>query len=487
MTYVGYIRVSHVGTRSGERFRSPEDQAAEIRAWAKRHGARVEILDPELDESGARRDRPILARAVEGIEAGRWEGLVVAYLSRFARSALHLLEIEQRIETAGGSVVYARENLDTSTPAGRMHRTVLAAVAEMERDQKVEDFARVTESAVARGLWKFRQVPIGYQLAGVRPCGLVPSTDAPKVLRAFERRAAGDSISSIARDMSMTAKGARHMLANRVYLGEIRAGTFVNSEAHEPIVPLDLFERVQAMHGVRPPRGKRGTLLAGLIRCQSCGHVMRKGTSGGHPVYACHGRHSAGDCPAPAAIMLARVDEYVSALARAELESLIITSSKRTGRSQKLRERLARAEGELAAYLAATEAAGIPLETFVAGARSRQSAIEDARAELERHHAIAPLGAKFDGGGELWDSLDVHERNLLLRGLLDAVVVRPVGHGANISAGGRTRIFVRGSIEVPARRGHLSMPIATLPFPDADDPRLIGVSRGEERLRSAGG
>lgn len=68
MVWAGYVRVSFVGGREGTRFRSPRDQADSLRAWARARGEPIEILDPDLDESGGTLDRPSLQQALEGIE-----------------------------------------------------------------------------------------------------------------------------------------------------------------------------------------------------------------------------------------------------------------------------------------------------------------------------------------------------------------------------------------------------------------------------------
>src|SRR4051812_24574582 len=66
----GYLRVSRVGLRRGPRFISPALQREAIEAWAQARGARLLDVFCELDQSGARADRPLLARAVEQIEIG---------------------------------------------------------------------------------------------------------------------------------------------------------------------------------------------------------------------------------------------------------------------------------------------------------------------------------------------------------------------------------------------------------------------------------
>jgi hypothetical protein len=88
MVLDGYVRVSQVHGRSDERFMSPVVQREQIERWAQLRGALLGHVFEELDESGGRRDRPLLMQAVERVERGEPDGLVVAYLSHFGRSHL---------------------------------------------------------------------------------------------------------------------------------------------------------------------------------------------------------------------------------------------------------------------------------------------------------------------------------------------------------------------------------------------------------------
>jgi DNA invertase Pin-like site-specific DNA recombinase len=76
----GYIRVSQVAGRSGASFISPSVQREQIRAWAAAHQQAIGEIFEELDESGGRRDRPMLLRAIKRIEDGQSNGLIVAKL-----------------------------------------------------------------------------------------------------------------------------------------------------------------------------------------------------------------------------------------------------------------------------------------------------------------------------------------------------------------------------------------------------------------------
>ena len=82
----GYVRVSKVAGRRGERFISPAAQRALIERWAKARGARVLEVFEELDQSGRRADRRLLERALQRVESGLSQGIVVAKVTRVGRS-----------------------------------------------------------------------------------------------------------------------------------------------------------------------------------------------------------------------------------------------------------------------------------------------------------------------------------------------------------------------------------------------------------------
>jgi DNA invertase Pin-like site-specific DNA recombinase len=84
VVFDGYVRVSQVRGRSGERFISPALQRQQIEGWIRLRGGLIGDVFDELDESGARRDRPLLEQALQRIENGASQGLVVAKLDRSA-------------------------------------------------------------------------------------------------------------------------------------------------------------------------------------------------------------------------------------------------------------------------------------------------------------------------------------------------------------------------------------------------------------------
>lgn len=103
-------------------------------------------------KSGKNMDRPQLQEMLEYI---REEDVVyVEEFSRLGRSTEDLLKIVKIIEGKGARFVSIKENLDTTTPTGRLQMTVLAAIAEFEREMILE---RQREGiAIAKRAGKYR-------------------------------------------------------------------------------------------------------------------------------------------------------------------------------------------------------------------------------------------------------------------------------------------------------------------------------------------
>jgi DNA invertase Pin-like site-specific DNA recombinase len=101
--------------------------------------------------SGAKRDRPELARLLDHLRTG--DVVAVTRLDRLARSTRDLLEIAERIKDAGvGLRSLAEPWADTTTPAGRMVLTVFAGIADFERSLIVERTSAGRVAAKARGV-----------------------------------------------------------------------------------------------------------------------------------------------------------------------------------------------------------------------------------------------------------------------------------------------------------------------------------------------
>jgi DNA invertase Pin-like site-specific DNA recombinase len=136
--------------------------------------------------SGARADRPQLAKLMATIKAG--DVVLVTKLDRLGRSTRELLDLIERISNAGAAFRSLGDPLwDTSTSQGRLLSTLLAAIAEFERDLIRERTGDGRKRAKANGV-KF---------------GRKPKLSAYQRQEAVKRRAAGETLAEIAKSYAV--------------------------------------------------------------------------------------------------------------------------------------------------------------------------------------------------------------------------------------------------------------------------------------------
>ncbi len=140
-----YARVS---TLNGQ---DPEMQLRELREYCQRRG--MNLVDEYVDTgiSGARDRRPELDRLLTDAHRRRFDSVVVWRFDRFARSVSHLLRALETFRSLGIEFVSLSEQVDTSTPAGKLVFTVLGAVAELERSLIAERVKAGLRNARAKG------------------------------------------------------------------------------------------------------------------------------------------------------------------------------------------------------------------------------------------------------------------------------------------------------------------------------------------------
>lgn len=471
--WAGIIRVSDMGKRDAgsERVHTVRDQERALRE-ALPPGAQLEVLPHELDVSGGLplERRPSLRAAVEGVESGRYAGIVVAYHSRLGRDMETEEQVWRRVEAAGGSIISALDPVDNSTSDGRLVRRIKASVNQQFREAKVEEFDRLRRNLTERGVWQARLVPVGY--VKDESARLAPGPDADRVREAFEARAAGESFARIALRLGMSPSGVAGMIANRVYLGELRCGDYFNPAAHPALVDADLWLRAQRAPTVKTRRETIPVLLRGLVFCSGCGGSMSP--AGSPRSYACVRVRASGECQNPAAVNVRKLDEYVDRIARDALGRITGGPQRSDAEVTEARAALVAAEGERDAFLAGVRAAEVPVDVFAESLRERQAAVDSAATALARALADADsVPVEWFGRAlDLWDEMNVEQRNRALRRLLDGVVVQRAGgpgggRGRRTPLSERVRVLERGSGLVTLRAGPIVLP----------DPEAPGVLR----------
>jgi DNA invertase Pin-like site-specific DNA recombinase len=111
------------------------------------------VASDYVDEgvSGSKDRRPALDRLMADARAGRLDLVAVWRFDRFARDTRHLLTAMDEFRALGVAFVSLREQIDTSTPMGRAMFTIVAAIAELERDLIRERVSAGVKRAKAAG------------------------------------------------------------------------------------------------------------------------------------------------------------------------------------------------------------------------------------------------------------------------------------------------------------------------------------------------
>src|SRR5581483_6834989 len=143
MAVVGYARVS------------TQDQDLSGQLEALKAAGAATIYREKI--SGARADRPQLAKLMAAIKPG--DVVTVTKIDRLGRSTRELLDLIDRIGKAGAAFRSLGDPLfDTAGAQGRLLVTVLAAIAEFERELIRERTGEGRKRAMARGV-KFGRKP----------------------------------------------------------------------------------------------------------------------------------------------------------------------------------------------------------------------------------------------------------------------------------------------------------------------------------------
>jgi DNA invertase Pin-like site-specific DNA recombinase len=419
-----YLRVSRVGGRSGDSFISPEVQRASCEGIAQARGIEVGRVFTDLDQSGGKMDRPALNEALARINAGVSGGIIVARLDRFARTLTGALDTLEEIDAAGGVVIAADGDFDTSTSTGRLMRDFVLRLAQYYREQVAERWEEAHTSMIERGVHS-GAAPVGYKKGPDKI--LVPNGNAEQIRKAFRMRVTGANWGEVAR--YLTEKGvptksgkttwthgaARKLLDNRAYLGEARHGDKVKTFAHEPLVNETTFHL--ANHKSARLSGERGDgrlLGGGLCRCGTCGGGLTYGKARPKRKDGTHRTYEFLRCATPgkghAAISVSVIEPYLTAVAEG------IASSAPRGENI--------ADAELRCYaadrmLAAVDAEQADMDAITYG-RARAQAVR------EKDAADAALSAALDDvGGQVPEWTDVRAGRAFLKQALGRATIKP--------------------------------------------------------------
>jgi DNA invertase Pin-like site-specific DNA recombinase len=141
-----YARVS-----TANNGQDPTMQTRELEEYCQRRGWEIAGCYVDTGVSGTKDSRPALNQLMADAHQRRFNAVLVWKLDRFGRSLRHLVNALAEFEALGVAFISLKDNLDLSTPAGRLMFQIIGALAEFERSLIVERVKAGMRNARVKG------------------------------------------------------------------------------------------------------------------------------------------------------------------------------------------------------------------------------------------------------------------------------------------------------------------------------------------------
>jgi len=308
---------------------------AEVRGWTTYREYVDEGKSARVDNINK---RPAFKEMMSDAVAGEFDVLVVHRLDRFSRNLRITLEYFDKLLNAAVAFISINEQMDFTTPSGKVHLALLGAFAQYYSDNLSQETKKGWHERRAQGLYcgllsfgamkgedgvpipDMREIYLnegktcnyeGLELAFQAAANGKSDKEVAQVLNAAGYRTAGNQ-----GNRPFSKDTVRGMLTNRFYLGYLPNGNggWVKGK-HQAFIDEGLWSQVQEARerNRRAPRNRPSkatiTSLTGITYCWYCKGRIHVGTShNGKRRMLCYNRSKGWDCPQKSALL--EVYEY---------------------------------------------------------------------------------------------------------------------------------------------------------------------------------
>ncbi|NPC90984.1 recombinase family protein [Bacillus sp. WMMC1349] len=282
-----------------------------------------EIKEVYTDEgfSAKNTERPAFQKMLNDMKSKTFDIILVYRLDRFTRSVVDLYEILKQMDRYNVKFKSSMEIFDTTTATGRMFITLVATLAQWERETISERVKDAMKKRAEEGKFNGGKVPYGYRLKNGE---LVTHKEEAKLVKLIFERSISLGAGALSRYLNKNGfrtrsgslfqrAGILSIINNPIYIGKIRWGeevyTDIAQKSFEQIISLELWEQVHKSMDIRKKNNTKSYrkytyLFSGVFKCARCGNPLmgspkyRKDGSVRYG-YKCKGHYSLGICDLP--------------------------------------------------------------------------------------------------------------------------------------------------------------------------------------------